>query len=46
MAGVVEDTFPAHTKDHDESKVAFDGNSFLLSLIISSKVLFLLSFYM
>jgi hypothetical protein len=39
MAGVVEDISPVHTKDHDESKLAIDGNTFLLSLVNSCKVL-------
>jgi hypothetical protein len=30
MAGVVEDTSPVHTKDHNESKLTIDGNPFLL----------------
>jgi hypothetical protein len=37
MAGLVEDTLPTHTKDHDESKLAIAGYPLLLSLLILVK---------
>jgi len=33
MAGLVEDTLPVHTKDHDESKLAIAGYLLLLLLL-------------
>jgi len=37
MEGLVEDTLPANTKDHDESKLAIAGYLLLLSLLILVK---------
>jgi len=35
MTGLVEDKLPAHTKDHDEPKLAIAGYPLLLLLLYS-----------